>query len=122
MEVRIDGPRFRVMNRHHDAVTVRRMEREGFEPLDLGVVIPPHGTLDLPARDARGGKLVIEIIRCVDVVAPRKWATIRHAGELLDRPGFSDLLELDQLPLVPKIVQAAEKLGVTPASKKGQDQ
>jgi hypothetical protein len=111
IEVRVDGARFRVMNRLHDAVAVRRMEREGFQPLEMGVVIPPNGVLDLPARDARGGKLVVEVIRCVDVVAPRKWATIRHAGELFERPGFTDMLELDQLPLVPTIRQAAEKLG-----------
>lgn len=122
MEVRVDGVRFRVMNRLHDPVVVRRMEREGFEPLDLGAIIPPNAILDLPARDARGGTLFVEIIRCVDVVAPRKWATIRHAGELFERPGISDMLELDQLPLVPTIRQAAEKFGEFTSGKKGTDE
>jgi hypothetical protein len=116
LEVRIDGPRFRVLNRRHDAVAIRKLEREGFEPLDLGVLLPPNAVLDLPARDARGGKLSVEVLRAVDIVAPRKFATVRHAGELLDRPGLSDVLELDRLPLVPTILQKIDEVGIKPPS------
>jgi hypothetical protein len=70
----------------------------------LGMVIPPSGALDLPARDARGGRLFIEIVRCLDVVAPRRFATVRHAGELTDRRGLVDELHLARLPLVPLIL------------------
>ncbi len=103
LAVRLDGPRIRIQNTRHEAVVVRRLEREGFEPLIFGMVIPPAGFLDLPARDARGGKLFLEIIRCLDVVAPRKFATVRHAGELVERRGLIDEFHLDQLPLVPKL-------------------
>ncbi|HEY1628217.1 MAG TPA: hypothetical protein VGF52_00065, partial [Tepidisphaeraceae bacterium] len=60
-----------------------------------------------PARDARGGKLFLEVIRCLDVVAPRKYATVRNAGELVERRGLVDELErnLDRLPLVPKFFE-----------------
>jgi len=104
LAVRLDGPRVKVMNTRHEPVVVRRLEREGFEPLELGMVIPSNGTLDLPARDARGGKLFIEIIRCLDVVAPRKFATVRHAGELHERRGLVDELHLNRLPLVPLVL------------------
>jgi hypothetical protein len=104
IEVRIDGHRMLIHNTRDEAVVMHRLEREGFEPLKFGVVIPVHGTLDLPARDARGGKLFVEVIRCLDVVAPRKFATVRNAGELVERRGLVDELErnLDRLPLVPK--------------------
>lgn len=101
--MRMDGLRLKIQNTRHEPVVARRLEREGFEPVEFGMVIPSMGTLDLPARDARNGKLVLEIIRCLDVVAPRKFATIRHAGELVERRGFVDELHLNQLPLVPKI-------------------
>jgi hypothetical protein len=104
LAVRLDGPRVKVMNARHEPVVVRRMDRAGFEPLELGMVIPPNGTLDLPARDARGGRLSIDIVRCLDVVAPRKYATVRHAGELSDRRGLVDELHLARLPLVPLIL------------------
>jgi hypothetical protein len=104
LSVRLDGPRVRIMNNRHEPVVVRRLERRGFEPLELGMVIPPSGTLDLPARDARGGRLFCEIVRCLDVVAPRKYATVRHAGELTDRRGLVDELHLTRLPLVPRIL------------------
>ena len=94
-------------------VVVRRLKREGFQPLEFGMVIPPNGMLDLPARDARGGKLHIEIIRCLDVVAPRKFATIRHAGELVARRGLVDEFHLDQLPLVPTLLGAVRPNGHT---------
>src|SRR5205814_9951306 len=104
LALRIDGPRVKVMNSRHEPVVVRRLERAGFEPLVLGMVLPPGGTLDLPARDARGGRLFIEIVRCLDVVAPRRFATVRHAGELTDRRGLADELHLARLPLVPLIL------------------
>jgi hypothetical protein len=105
LEIRIDGYRFKILNARHEAVVVRRMEREGFEPFQFGMVIPPGGQLDLPARDARGAKLIIEIIRCLDVVAPRRYATVRHAGEMVERPGFFDEFHIDRLPLVPTIMR-----------------
>jgi hypothetical protein len=101
LAVRIDGLRFKIQNTRHEPLAVRRLERAGFEPLTFGVIIPPGGTLDLPARDARGAKLTLEIIRCLDVVAPRRYATIRHAGELVERRGLIDSLNLSQLPLIP---------------------
>ena len=104
LAVRLDGARVKVMNARHDPVVVRRLERAGFEPLELGMVIPPNGTLDLPARDARGGTLRVEVVRCLDVVAPRKFATVRHAGELHERRGLADELHLDRLPLVPLVL------------------
>jgi len=104
LAVRLDGPRVKVMNTRHEPVVVRRLERAGFQPLALGMVIPPSGTLDLPARDARGGRLFLEFVRCLDVVAPRKFATVRHAGELSDRRGLVDELHLARLPLVPLIL------------------
>jgi hypothetical protein len=104
LEVRLDGSRVKVRNARPETVVVRRLERSGFEPLPLGTIVPSNGTLDLPARDARCGTLVIEIVRCLDIVAPRKYATVRHAGELVERRGFIDEMHLDQLPLVPKIL------------------
>ncbi len=112
LAVRVDGNRFKIQNLRSEPMVVRRLEREGFEPLELGTVIPSNGTLELPARDARGGKLFIEIIRCLDVVAPRKFATVRHAGELVERRGLVDELGqgLVALPLVPKLFGAADRL------------
>src|SRR5437867_1358964 len=104
LAVRLDGPRVKVMNARHECVVVRRLEREGFQPLELGTIVPPSAVLDLPARDARGGKLFIEVVRCLDVVAPRKFATVRHAGELHERRGLVDELHLDRLPLVPLVL------------------
>jgi hypothetical protein len=79
------------------------MERAGFEPIEFGAVVPPNGVFDLPARDARGAKLIAEVVRAIDVVAPRKFATVRHAGELVERKGLVQEFHIDQLPLVPKI-------------------
>ncbi len=104
LAVRIDGLRMKVQNLRHEPVIVHRLERAGFEPLDFGTIIPTNGTLDLPARDARGGKLLVAAVRCLDVVAPRKFATIRHAGELVERRGLADEIGLNQLPLVPKLL------------------
>ena len=104
LAIRLDGSRVRIMNTRYEPVVVRRLERAGFEPHEMGMVIPPSGTLDLPARDARGGKLYVEVVRCLDVVAPRKYATVRHAGELSERRGLVDELHLARLPLVPIIL------------------
>jgi hypothetical protein len=82
---------------------VRRLERDGYEPVGFGNVIPPMATFDLPARDARSGRLIVDVVRMLDLVAPRKFATIRHGGELVERRGFVDELHLRQLPLVPKV-------------------
>jgi len=106
--IRIDGLRLKVQNTRPEPLVVRRLERDGFEPVEFGMVIPPRGTFDLPARDARGGKLVIDAIRCLDVVAPRKFASVRHAGELVDRRGFVNELT-EQLPLVPKLFGSADE-------------
>jgi hypothetical protein len=67
--------------------------------------------LDLPARDAKGGKLIVDVVRTVDVVASRRFATIRHAGELVDRPTLLNEFSLQQLPLVPKIMRAVKLPG-----------
>jgi hypothetical protein len=103
LAIRLDGFRFKVQNAGKDPVVIRRLEREGFEPVEFGMILPPNATLDLPARDAKTGRLIVDLIRTADVVASRKYATIRHAGELVDRPTFLDELSLQQLPLVPKL-------------------
>jgi len=108
LAIRVDLHRFKIMNLRHEPVVVRRLEREGFEPLVLGMTIPPRGTLDLPARDARNGKLICEIVRACDVVAPRRLASVRHAGEQVDRRSFSDELSINQLPLVPKFIHSIQ--------------
>lgn len=115
--IRIDGKRFRLHNTRAECVVVRRLEREGYEPLEIGAVVPPNGFLSLPARDARGAKVFIELIRCIDVIAPRKYATVRHAGELVERPGLIEDLGLDHLPLVPSIPKAIPKIlhSISPA-------
>ncbi|HMB94657.1 MAG TPA: hypothetical protein VKK61_01325, partial [Tepidisphaeraceae bacterium] len=56
LAVRIDRHRMLIQNTRDEPVVVHRLEREGFEPLNFGTIIPVHGTLDLPARDARSGK------------------------------------------------------------------
>ncbi|MBC8108280.1 MAG: hypothetical protein H7Z14_16965 [Anaerolineae bacterium] len=110
LNVRIDGLRMRIHNTRPEPIVVRRLEREGFEPIVFGTVAPSNAFLDLPARDARGAKLFIDVIQCLDIVAPRKFATIRHAGEQVERSGFVDELHLDRLPLVPKILWRSEQL------------
>ena len=102
--MRLDGHRLRIQNTRPEPLVVRRLERDGFEPLCFGTVIPSNATMDLPARDARGGKLVCEVIRCLDVIAPRKYATVRHAGELVERRNIIDEFHLDRLPLVPSLL------------------
>ena len=103
LHVRVDGLRLKVQNTRHEPVVVRRLERDGYEPVEFGNVIPPMATFDLPARDARGGKLIIDAVRMLDLVAPRKFATIRHGGELVERRGLAAELSLRQLPLVPRV-------------------
>jgi hypothetical protein len=107
LAVRIDGLRMKIQNTRYEPVCVRRLEREGFNPVIFGMIIPPSGTLDLPARDARGGKLICEVVRTLDVIAPRKFATVRHAGELVDRRGLAE--ELTQLPIVPTLFDQIRK-------------
>jgi hypothetical protein len=108
LAIRIDGLRIKVQNTRHDPVIVLRLERDGYEPVEFGNVIPPMATFDLAARDARGGRLVVECVRMLDLVIPRKFATIRHAGELR---GFVDELHLRQLPLVPKVLRTLNGSG-----------
>jgi hypothetical protein len=103
LAIRIDGYRFRIQNMRPGPVIVRRLQREGFEPIEFGMVIPSMGHLELPARDARGGVLFVEVATAIDVVAPRRAATIRHAGELVERRGLIDEIHLDRLPLVPTL-------------------
>lgn len=103
--VRVSGRRMQIQNTCQDPMVVERLEREGFEPLAIGAIIPAHGTLELPARDAAGAKLTIRVLRSLDVVAPRKYATVRHAGQLVDRRNLIDEFHLDQLPLVPLILR-----------------
>ena len=105
LAIRIDGLRMKVQNMRHDPVIVQRLERAGYEPVEFGNVIPPMATFDLPARDARGGKLIVELVRMLDLIAPRKFATIRHGGELVKQRGFADGFGLRQLPLVPKVLE-----------------
>jgi hypothetical protein len=101
-EVRLDRLRFKILNTRQQTMVIRRLEREGFEPVEFGAAIPPSGTFDMAARDGRGGTLVIDLVDTIDVIAPRKFATVRHAGNFVDRPGVLDELQLDQLPLIPK--------------------
>lgn len=101
--LRLDGARMKLMNTGEEALAAIRLEREGFEPLSLNTILPPMGTLNLPARDARGSRIIFVRLRCIDVVAPRKFATIRHAGILLERKGFANEFALDRLPLVSKL-------------------
>lgn len=102
LELRIDDKRFRLFNSRHYPMVVRKLVRPGFEPLRFGTVIPPRCWLELPVRDARGSVLHVSAMDNVDIVAPRKWATVRHAGTCIPTAGFIDDLHLDQLPLVQK--------------------
>lgn len=103
LTVRLEGPRFRLVNQRPDPIVVRRLVRAGFEPVELGAIIPPNATLTLPVRDASGAKLVMECIRCLDILAPRKYAIVRHAGEWIERRGLMDSVtaELQLMPQVP---------------------
>jgi hypothetical protein len=109
LAVRIDGLRLKIQNLSADPRVIRCLEREGFEAVEFGLVLPPNAIFDLPARDARGGSLKVELTRTVDVVAPRKFATVRHAGELVERRGLLDEWNIEQLPLVPKVLRTFKK-------------
>lgn len=117
-EIRVDRLRFKILNVRQQAMVVRRLEREGFEPVEVGATVPPSGVFDMLARDGRGGTLVIDIVDTLDIIAPRKFATIRHAGNLVPRPTLADELQLDQLPLIPK--KLASVLGVETESSKSE--
>lgn len=93
----LEGERFKIRNQGTDFLVVRQLNREGMEPLNLGVTIPPHGVLDLPTRDAHGAKMLLDRVQCLDIVAPRKFAIVRHAGKLLPRPTLVDDLALGNL-------------------------
>jgi hypothetical protein len=67
----------------------------------MGLVLPPNGTVEMPAPNARGARLTYEVVNEVDIVAPRKYATVRHGGELVERRGLADELHIRQIPLVP---------------------
>jgi hypothetical protein len=98
----MDGARMKIQNARSELLAVVRLEKEGGEQA-LGMILPPMGILNLPARDARGGKLVCSVLRAVDIVAPRKFATVRHAGEPAERRGITDDLALEHLPLVSRL-------------------
>lgn len=100
-DVRLDGPRFKLLNTRDKPVVVRRLERSGLEPVEFGTTLMPRATFDLPARDARGGTLVIDVLDCVDVLAPRKYAVVRHAGTSVPPRSLLEELHLDELPKVP---------------------
>ncbi|HWB54693.1 MAG TPA: hypothetical protein VG722_10890, partial [Tepidisphaeraceae bacterium] len=102
LSVMLDGSKFKIRNLGPEPLVIRQLVRQGFEPVNFGSVLPAGGILDLHVRDARGGTLVIERIGCMDVVAPRKFAIVRHAGQLLPRPTLVDEFSIPQLPLVPK--------------------
>jgi hypothetical protein len=103
VEVRVDGVRMKIRNVRTELISVIRLEKEGFDPLDLQMVLPPMATLNLPARDARNARLICTTLQSVDIVAPRKFATVRHAGELVQRRGLTEDLSLDRLPLVSRL-------------------
>lgn len=97
-EIRVDGKRFKILNTRHQTMVVRKLERPGLEPVEFGAAVPPRSTFDLPIRDARGGILHIDLADTLDVVAPRKYAIIRHAGSFTPPQSLLDELAIDQLP------------------------
>lgn len=105
MQVRLEGTRLKVQNIGYEPVAVLRLQRTGFEPLSFGCIIPPSAILDLPASDAAGAHLICRPVRRLDLVAPRKLATIRHAGDLVPRRSLVDELYQEALPLVPRILK-----------------
>jgi hypothetical protein len=96
------------MNTRRSRSLLRHLEREGFERLEFGMVIPPNGTLDLPARDARRRGAVPRGAELPRRRRPRKFATVRHAGEMHGRRGLVEELNLSRLPLVPKLLRLGE--------------
>lgn len=98
----VEADRIVVRNNGFDPAVVEQVEPEAFEPVVIGAIIPPGGSLDLPVRDVGGALLRARQVRRLDVVAPRTRGIVRHAGELLPKRKFLDDLGLDELPLVPK--------------------
>lgn len=86
----IDGAYFKIVNQRKDFVVARQLLTGTNKPLDLGVTIPPNGMLTFPAADIRAGTITFEQLHHCDVVAPRKFAIVHHAGELLHRPTLGD--------------------------------
>lgn len=124
LAVRIDGFRMRLYNTHHHALVLRQFDRPGFDPYPLELTIPPHGYLELPAPLARGGTVRFDIVTGVDIVAPRKYATIRHAGETVARRGLFDAmldLHLGPLPLVPGRLAGRRHVDDPDADEEGHD-
>jgi len=109
LAIRLDGSRLRLQNTRPEPITVRSLERDLFEPVGLGVTLPPNATLELATRDARAARLLFDVTRCLDVVAPRKYAVVRHAGELVERRGLLDEFDIRQLPLIPKFRSGREQ-------------
>jgi hypothetical protein len=114
LEVRVDGVRMKIRNVRTELVVVARLEKETAEPtgpeiVRLDMILPPMATLNLPARDARNARLICTVLQSVDIVAPRKFATVRHAGELVHRRGLSDELAIDRLPLVSRLFPDANE-------------
>lgn len=98
--VRVDGFRLRLYNTHHHAIVLRQFDRPGLDPYRLEMTIPPHGYLEMPAPLAKGATVRFDVVVGIDVVAPRKYATIRHAGETVARRGLFDaMLDLHLGPL-----------------------
>jgi len=83
-------------------LAVVRLEREVLSHRNW-VILPPMGTLNLPARDARGGKLCCTV--CGRWTSSRRESSppSRHAGELVERRGLTDELALEHLPLVSRL-------------------
>ena len=109
LAIRIDGPRIKATNANAHALAIMRLEKAGHDAFPLNMLLPPGGTLSLPARDSRGSRLLCVAVRCLDIIAPRKFAIIRHAGELVERRNWTSDLELDRLPLVSRLFTDADE-------------
>jgi hypothetical protein len=94
LAVYIDGLRLKICNRRTDAVVARHLLREGVEALNLGITLAPNAVLDFAAKDVHGATIVFEQVQCFDIVSPRKFAIIHHAGVLLPRPTLVDDLSV----------------------------
>jgi hypothetical protein len=93
----IDGARFKIQNQRKDSVVARHVTRPDEKPLALGITLPPNAILEFPARDVRGSIITFEQAECFDIVAPRKFAIVHHAGVLIPRPTLADDLSLGNL-------------------------
>jgi hypothetical protein len=101
--IRMNGLRMRLTNTDFRPIVLRRFERDGFEPFKIGITLAPNATLELPASQARAARITYDVVNQVDIVAPRKVAMVRHAGEQVERRGLVDELHIGQLPLVPSL-------------------